>query len=321
MTKLLLSQDIHPEGRKMLEGSFDIIIPADTSQEALLRAAAGAEGIILRTTSGVTREVIAAAPKLKIISRTGAGVDNVDVAAATERGILVCNLPAVNNLSVAEHTIAMILSLAKDLPAMDRAVRSGAWKQRNAGRAVELEGKSLGVVGMGNIGSLVARKCALGLGMKILAYDPYAADKFKGEDYVFVPALEKLFAEADFVTLHCPNIPETKGMVTGKLLSSMKAGAWIVNCARGGVVDEGALYDVLKEKRIAGAALDVFSAEPPPPDSPLLSLENLIVSPHAAALTKEATIRMSTQAAAAVLDFFSGRRPRYVYNAKDLGLS
>ena len=321
MTRILLSQEIHPDGRKILDGRFDVFLPDDPSQEAFARAAVEAEGIILRTTSHVTAGIIAAAPKLKIVSRTGAGVDNVDLDAATARGILVCNLPAVNNLSVAEHAIAMIMSLAKDLPAMDRAVRVGAWKERNAGRAVELEGKTLGIVGMGNIGSLVARKCCLGLGMKILAYDPYVADKFAAEDYRFVSGLAELFAEADFVSLHCPNIPETRNMITRELLFSMKSGAWIVNCARGGVVNEEALYEVLREKRIAGAALDVFSAEPPPPDSPLVKLENVIVSPHAAALTKEATVRMSTEAAQVVLDFFAGKKPRYIYNAGALGLT
>ena len=319
MTRLLLSQNIHPEGRKLIDGKFDIVIPEDSSQEALTRAVANAEGIILRTTSSVTAEVIAAAPKLKIISRTGAGVDNVDIEAATKRKILVCNLPAVNNLSVAEHAIAMLFSLAKDLPAMDRAVRSGAWGERNAGRAVELEGKTLGIIGMGNIGSLVARKCYYGLGMKILAYDPYAADKFAAEDYSFV-SLQELFAQSDFISLHCPNIPETQNMVTRELLLSMKQSAWIINCARGGVINEEALHEVLRDKKIAGAALDVFSAEPPPKDCPLLKLDNVIVSPHAAALTQEATVRMSTEAARAVVDYFSGRVPKYIYNAKDLGL-
>ena len=320
MTALLLSQDIHAEGRKLIEGKFDIFLPEDTSQEALLRAVGRAEGMILRTTSSVTAEVVAAAPKLKIISRTGAGVDNVDVEAATGRGILVCNLPAVNHVSVAEHTVAMLLCLAKDLFGMDKAVRGGSWKQRNAGRAVELAGKTLGIVGMGNIGSLVARSCRLGLGMKILAYDPYVADKFKGEDYEFVSTLDSLFAQADFVTLHCPNIPETKGMIRRELLASMKKSASLINCARGGVVDEKALFDVLKDKKIAGAAIDVFSAEPLPLDSPLLGLENVILSPHSAGMTQEATIRMSTEAAAAVVDFFSGKRPKYIYNAKALGL-
>jgi D-3-phosphoglycerate dehydrogenase len=318
MTRILLSQEIHPEGRKIIDGKFDIVLPPDTSQEALEAAVKDAEGIILRTTSAVTRKVIDAAPKLKIVSRTGAGVDNVDVAAATERGILVCNLPAVNNLSVAEHAVAMIMSLAKALPAMDRSVRGGNWKFRNTNAAVELEGKTLGIVGMGNIGSLVAKKCRHGLGMRILAYDPFTADKFKAEDYEFSPNLDRLFAEADFVTLHCPNIPETRGMVTRELLRSMKGSAYFVNCARGGVVDEAALVEVLKEKRIAGAGIDVFETEPPAIDNGLLGLENVILSPHAAALTKEASIRMSVEAAVAVADYFAGRPPKHVYNAKDL---
>ena len=318
MTQILLSQNIHPDGRKLLDGIFDIIIPENSSQKALLSAVSQAEGIILRTTSSVTAEVIAAAPRLKIISRTGAGVDNVDVQAASDRGILVCNLPAVNNLSVAEHTIAMILSLAKDLPAMDRAVRKCDWGQRNSGRAVELEGKTLGIIGMGNIGSLVARKCRLGLGMKILAYDPYVADKFAAEDYRFVSSLPELFAQADVVSLHCPNISETQDMVGRELLFSMKSGAWLVNCARGGVVNEQALYEVLRDRKIAGAALDVFMKEPPPEDCPLLTLDNVIVSPHSAALSQEATVRMSTEAAQAVVDFFCGRRPKHVYNANKL---
>ncbi|MDR0877875.1 MAG: hydroxyacid dehydrogenase, partial [Treponema sp.] len=313
MTKILFSQEIHPDGRKILEGKFDISLPADTSQEALERAVKDVEGIVLRTVSSVTKEVIDAAPKLKIISRTGAGVDNVDIAAANARKILVCNAPLANNLSVAEHAIALIFSVAKDLSVMDTAVRNVEWKARNSGKPVELEGKTLGIVGMGHIGSIVAKKCKLGLGMNILAYDPYVADKYAGQGYVFADTLEKLFAEADFVTLHCPNIPETKGMITRQLLFSMKPGAWIVNCARGGVVDETALYDILSQKKIAGAALDVFSVEPPPADCPLLSLGNVIVSPHSAALTQEAAIRMSTEAAAAVLDFFSGKRPKYVY--------
>ncbi len=318
MTRILLSQEIHPEGRKILEGKFDIYLPRDTSQEALVEAARDADGIILRTTSSVTREVIENAPRLKIVSRTGAGVDNVDVQAATERGILVCNLPAVNNLSVAEHTLALMLSLAKALPAMDKAVRGGSWKQRNAGQAVELEGKTLGIVGMGNIGSLVAKKCRYGLGMRILAYDPYTADKFASEEYEFSATLERIFSEADFVTLHCPNIPETQGMVNRSLLFSMKPDAYFINCARGGVVDEAALIDLLSERRIAGAGIDVFAVEPPASDNGLLRLDNVILSPHSAALSREATVRMSTEAARAVEDFFSGRRPKYVYNAKEL---
>jgi D-3-phosphoglycerate dehydrogenase len=320
LTRILFNQEIHPDGRKILEGKFDIFLPEDDTQEGLIKAVREAEGMVLKTVTAATREVIKAAPKLKIISRTGVGVDNVDVEAATEQGILVCNTPAANNLSVAEHTLAMILSLAKDLPAMGRAVRNGGWKQRTANKAVELSGRTLGIVGMGNIGSLVAKKCEYGLDMRILAYDPYAADNFPREDYEFTPGLTELFSRSDFVTLHCPNIPETRGMINRELLGVMGKDAWLINCARGGVVDEEALIAALREKRIGGAALDVFALEPPAPDNPLLAMENVILTPHSAALTREAAVRMSVDAAAAIVDFFSGKQPRYIYNKKALGL-
>jgi D-3-phosphoglycerate dehydrogenase len=301
---------------------FETVIPdysaPDSSARSLTGALERADGMILRTNIAMTRALIEKAPRLKIIARTGAGVDNVDIEAATERGILVCNTPAANNLSVAEHTLALLLGLAKDLPAMEKAVRSGAWKQRNSGAPVELAGRTLGIVGMGRIGSLVARKCAIGLGMKILAYDPYAASSFADTDYTFTPTLEALFAASDFITLHCPNIPETRGMVTRALLFSMKKSAFLINCARGGVVDEDALLEALREKRIAGAALDVLAAEPPPADSPLLKLDNVLLTPHSAALTQEASIRMASEAAQAVVDYFTNKAPKDVVNRKDL---
>ncbi|AST57922.1 2-hydroxyacid dehydrogenase [Thermoanaerobacterium thermosaccharolyticum] len=314
MRKVLLSQEINPEGIKILEGKFEIVVAPDTSQETLMKKAKDVDAIILRTTSKVTKEVIENAPKLRIISRTGAGVDNVDVNAATERGILVCNLPAVNSLSVSEHAIAMILHLAKQLSVMDKAVRSGNWKVRSLNLPIELDGKVLGIVGMGNIGSSVAKKCHDGFGMKILAFDPYVKERFKDFDYTFTDSLETLFRESDFITLHLPNIPETKGMITKDLIFSMKKSAYLINAARGGVIDEKALIDALKEKRIAGAGLDVFQIEPPNLDNELLKLENVILSPHSAALTQEASTRMAVEAAQAVVDFFDGRQPKYIYN-------
>ncbi|TYP57853.1 hydroxyacid dehydrogenase [Thermosediminibacter litoriperuensis] len=318
MIKVLLSQEIHPEGKKLLEGKFEILTAPDTSQQTLISMVKDVDAIILRTTSKITKEVIENAPKLKIISRTGAGVDNIDVKAATERGILVCNLPGVNNLSVCEHTLAMIMHLAKQLSFMDKAVRKGNWNVRNLNLSVELEGKVLGVVGMGNIGALVAKKCHYGLGMRILAYDPYIKEKFIDCEYEFTDTLEELFRKADFVTLHCPDTPETKGMITRDLIYSMKPTAYLINTARGSLIDEQALIDALKEKRIAGAGLDVFIEEPPKLNNELLKLENVILSPHSAALTKETTIRMSTEAAKAIVDYFEGRQPKYIYNIKEL---
>ncbi|ADD02827.1 D-isomer specific 2-hydroxyacid dehydrogenase NAD-binding protein [Thermoanaerobacter italicus Ab9] len=319
MKKVLLSEEIHPDGRKILEEKgIEIITAPDVKEETLISMVRDVEAIIVRSKAKITKGIIENAPKLKIISRTGAGVDNIDVNAATEKGILVCNLPAVNSLSVAEHTIAMILHLAKQLSLMDQAVRNGNWEMRNSNISVEVEGKTLGIVGMGNIGILVAKKCHDGLGMKIVAYDPYVKEKFKDYDYRFVDSLEELFKESDFVTLHCPDIPETRGMITRELIYSMKPTAYLINVARGTVIDEQALIEALKEKRIAGAGLDVFQQEPPSRDNELLRLENVILSPHSAALTKEATVRMAVEAVQAVIDYFEGRQPKYIYNYKML---
>lgn len=318
MIKVLLSQEIHPEGRKLLEGKFDVKVAPSAAEAELIEAVKDVEAIILRTNAKITRKIIENAAKLKIISRTGAGVDNVDVDAATEKGILVCNLPAVNNVSVAEHAVALIMHLAKQLSAMDKAVREGKWSIRNSNIAVELEGKILGVIGMGSIGALVAKKCHDGLGMKILAYDPYTKERFKDCDYEFVDDLKELFRRADFVTLHCPDTPQTRGMVTRNLIYSMKTTAYLINTARGTLIDEKALIDALKERRIAGAGLDVFTEEPPEKDNELLKLDNVVLSPHSAAMTKEATIRMSTEAVRAVIDYFEGRQPKHIFNSNEL---
>jgi len=312
MTKILLSQEIHPSAKKLLEEKFEVITAPDTTQETLIEMVKDVDAIILRTTSKITKKVIDNAPKLKIISRTGAGVDNIDLKAAAERGIVVCNQPGVNNVSVAEHAVAMILHLAKQLSKMDAAARNGNWGIRNKNLAVEINGKTLGVVGMGKIGSRVAKMCSA-LGMKVLAYDPYVSEELK-QQYEFT-TLERLFKESDFVTLHCPNTPETKGMITEALLYSMKPTSYLVNTSRGDVVDEAALIKVLKEKRIAGAGIDVFHQEPVSLDNELLKLDNVILSPHSAAMTREATINVAIGAVNAVIDFFEGRTPKYIYQA------
>ena len=313
MTKVLLSQEIHPSAKKLLEDKFEVVTAPDTTQETLIEMVKDVDAIILRTTSKITREVIENAPKLKIISRTGAGVDNVDLEAAEEKGRIVCNQPGVNNVSVAEHAVAMILHLSKQLSLMDASVRGGNWSIRNKNLAVEINGKTLGVVGMGKIGSLVAKLCNA-LGMKILAYDPYVSEELK-QQYEFT-TLENIFKESDFVTIHCPNTPETKGMITEALLNSMKPTAYLINTSRGDVVDEAALIKVLKEKRIAGAGLDVFHKEPVNSDNELLKLDNVILSPHSAAMTKEATIKLAVGAVNAVIDFFEGKTPKYIYKGK-----
>jgi len=315
MIKVLLSQEIHPKGRELLEEKFEVITAPDISEKTLINIVKDIDAIILRTASKITKKVIDNAPNLKIISRTGAGVDNVDISAASERGILVCNLPGVNNVSVAEHAVAMIMHLAKQLGRMDSAVRNGNWNIRNQNLSVEIEGKTLGVVGMGKIGSLVAKMCSA-LNMKILAYDPYVNEELK--KYYEFTSLKKIFEESDFITLHCPNTPKTKGMITESLLYSMKPSSYIINTSRGDVIDEKSLIKILKEKRIAGAGIDVFHKEPIDLNNELLKLDNVVLSPHSAAMTKEATIKMAVGAARAVIDFFEGMTPKHVYNVNEL---
>lgn len=319
--KVLLSEASRDTGVDLLESKgFEVLVPAENSQEAFEAQLPEAEGIVLRTNVQMHAQAIAKAPNLKIMARTGAGVDNVDLDAATKRGILVCNLVGINSVSVAEHALSFILSLGKQLPFYDKAMRTGEWKLRRSKAGIELEGKVLGVAGIGNIGARVARMCHEGFGMKVMAFDPYAKDKFAGYDYTFVDDLEALFSQADFVTLHLPSLPETKKVVNKELLSVMKPTAYLINTARGDVIDEEALADALREKRIAGAALDVYEEEPPAEDHPFVGLSNAILTPHVASLTKEVTVKASYGAAKAIVDYAEGRTPDFVYNGKDLGL-
>lgn len=312
MKTILLSQMIHPAGYEMIKDRFNVVTPPDPTQATFDALALEADGIVLRTNLKVSGEVIRAAKNLKIISRTGAGVDNIDLAAADKAGVMICNTPAVNNVSVAEHAVALMLSLAKQLPLLDTCVRTpDRWKERLKNHGVELFGKTLGVVGIGAIGSLAARICANGFGMRILVFDPYA-DPSRFPEYAFV-GLPELFSSSDFITLHCPSLPDTRGLVNHELIGRMKPSAYLVNCARGDVVDTAALYDALAHGRIAGAGLDVFAEEPIPTADALLSLPNVIVSPHAAALTKEASQKMSIEACRQVIDYFEGRTPPFVY--------
>lgn len=317
--RILLSEDINPAGKKLLEGKFELIIAPDTSKETAMKLVQDVEGVILRATTRFDADVIAAASKLKVIARTGVGVDNVDIKAASERGILVCNFPGMNDLTVAEHTIVLIMGLAKKVAYMHHAVKTGNWAERFSPDLTEVEGKTLGVIGLGRIGRLVAKKCRDGLGMNILAYDPYVTDRNDFE-ISFTDHIEDLFRKSDFVTIHVPNLPGTKGLVSSDLLGMMKQTAFLVNTSRGEVIDEPALIQALKSNQIKGAALDVFSEEPLPENHPLMFLDNVLLSPHCAGSTWESNVRIAIGAAQAVLDVLEGRRPdeKYIYNKKEL---
>jgi D-3-phosphoglycerate dehydrogenase len=316
---VLISESLHSEGLRLLEErDFLITTLSENSQRAFEEALPDAEAVVLRTNVAMTRDSIDKASKLKIIARTGAGVDNVDVKAATAKGILVCNLVGVNSVSVAEHTVALILSLGKQLPFFDRSVRAGDWQARRAKVSLELRGKTVGVVAMGNVGAKVAQMCHEGFGMRILAYDPFVQDKFADYDYRFVEDLRTLFGESDFVTLHCPNLPETRGLAGREMIGVMKPTAFLINAARGEIIDEPALIEALRERRIAGAGIDVFATEPLPIDHPLCKLDNVILTPHCASLTNEVTAQSAVGAAQAIIDFADGKEPQFVFNKREL---
>lgn len=315
MKKVLLSKAINPAGMKVLEGKVEPVILSDFNIETIKKMVTGVEGIILRTNIKLTREIIDAASNLKIISRTGAGVDNIDVAAATEKGILVCNAPGVNSISVAEHALALILALAKQLKIVDKAVHTDNWKIRYASKAVDLDGKTLGLVGIGRIGSLLAKKCRLAFNMKVIAYDPYVKE---AEEIELCSNLDQLFSQSDFISIHVPYTKETHHLVDDRLLSLMKPDGYLINTSRGSVVDEKALIEILKNNSIASAGLDVFEKEPPSLDNPLLKFKNVITTPHLAGLNRDCEGKLAIEAAQAVIDFLEGRQPKHIYNKKEL---
>jgi D-3-phosphoglycerate dehydrogenase len=279
---------------------------------------ARAHGIVIRT-APFTEADFHAAPHLRVIARHGVGVDNINVQAATARGVAVLNTPLANVDSVAEHALACMLALARGLLKADRATRSGQFARRDELVGIELKNKTLGIVGFGRIGQEVARRCHLALDMRILAYDPYQTPEALKEQGVEArEELEALLAEADVVSLHLPLTPETRGLISAKEFCVMKPNAFLLNLARGGVVDEAALHDALEEGQLGGAALDVFESEPPQEGHPLFSLENVILTPHSAAHTKEAFWRMATQAAEAVLAYLRQERPKHIINPQVL---
>ncbi|MBW7922813.1 MAG: phosphoglycerate dehydrogenase [Rubellimicrobium sp.] len=269
-------------------------------KDGLLAAIADYDGIAVRSATKVTEKLIAAAPNLRVIGRAGIGVDNVDVAAASRRGIIVMNTPFGNSITTAEHAIAMMFALARQIPAADASTRAGKW-EKSRFMGVELTGKVLGVIGAGNIGSIVIDR-ARGLRMKVIAHDPFLGDERADALGVEKVELDDLLARADFVTLHVPLTDATRGLLSRERLERTKKGVRIINCARGGLVDEQALADLLRSGHVAGAALDVFAVEPAV-ENPLFGLENVVCTPHLGAATREAQENVALQVAEQMADY------------------
>ncbi len=318
---ILLPQPLETAAVQRLEAAGHTIVTASDAQpETVLPLLRDAHAVILRTGIAMTRELIEAAEDLMVISRTGGGFDNVDIKAATTHGVIVTSNLGVNTISVCEHVLALMLSLAKQLPRLDQAVRSGDYAIRYQNLSRDLYGKTLGLLGFGRIGLQVARACQALFNMKVLACDPYLADEVRALNSELVTFVDKeqLCRLADVISVHVPLTDETRHALSTAEFKLMKTDAIVINSSRGAVIDERALADALQNQAIGGAGLDVLAQEPPEPGNPLLKLENVIFTPHSAALTNECVIRMATDAADRTLEVLAGIRPCNVANPEVL---
>ncbi|MEY3617514.1 MAG: D-3-phosphoglycerate dehydrogenase, partial [Actinomycetota bacterium] len=286
MARILVSEEIAAGGLDRLRAAGHTVdVRLDLTSETLPSALKGAHALIIRSATQVTAEVLEQADELIVVGRAGIGLDNVDVEAATRRGVMVVNAPQSNIVSAAEHTMALLMSSARNVPQAHAALKAGRW-ERSKWEGVELSEKTLGIVGLGRIGKLVAQR-ALAFGMRLVAYDPFVSADRARQMSVEMMSLEELMAQSDFITVHLPKNKETKGIIGTDMLNRAKPDLRVINVARGGIVDEAALAEAVRTGRIAGAALDVFDVEPCT-DSPLFALDNVVVTPHLGASTREA---------------------------------
>ena len=298
--KVIVADKISERGVQLLrQAGWNIVL---TTKETLTKEIADADALIVRSATKVTAELLEKAPRLRVVGRAGVGVDNIDLAAATKRGVLVMSTPGGNAVSVAEHTFALMLSLARQVPRLDKAIHEGRWEKSSAA-GTELRGKTLGLIGVGRIGSEVAVR-AEAFDMRVLGYDPFISEAAARELSVELVALEKLLAESDFISLHTALSAATQNLINAGAIAKMKKGARIINTARGELVDEAALAEALKSGKLAGAALDVF-VEEPPKSSALTTMPNVVATPHVAGSTTEAQEEVGTQIAVQVKDYLA----------------
>ena len=321
MYKVTVVGRLYEDGHRLLQERSDLLEVSqvlDLSPASIADGVAGADAIILRTVA-MPNETLARAPELKIVSRFGVGTDNLDLAYLSARKIPVAIGLGANDTSVAEHTLMMMLALAKDAVAGDASIRSGNWNWRVGLPAHDLRDKTVLIMGFGRIGQRVGKLCAA-FDMKVLAFDPFMSES-PVADVTMVDDFRTTLPVADFVCLHMPATPQSRNMIGEAELAAMKPSAFLINCARGGIVDENALAHALENKTLAGAACDVFAVEPPDPAHPLFRQERTLFSPHIAGLTEECSARMGLYAAQHVIDFFEGKLdPRVVVNREVLAV-
>jgi D-3-phosphoglycerate dehydrogenase len=324
MFRILVVEHIHQAGEAMMAQKAELVFPKPQNLEGILAVIGDCDALVVRNTP-ITRQIMEAAPKLAVIGRHGVGYDTVDIRAAAELGIPVVYTPASNTESVAELAIGFILALCRKLIQANAAMQSGELISDTVTMAImarqkglithNVWGKTLGVIGVGRIGSSLSKKMIAAFDMRVLGYDPYVnAETFAGYGVEKMASLEEMLPQCDYVAIHCSGGAETRHLMNERTLTLMKPSAYLVNTARGTIVDERALIEALQGKRIAGAAIDVFDPEPPRLDNPLLHMENVIVTSHLGAMTEESLHNMATMVAQGVLDVLEGRPPQYPVN-------
>ena len=312
MPKVLIADPLHPEGEVLLRTEAEVDVKVGLKPAELVTNIGEYDALMVRSETQVTSEVLEAGQRLQVVGRAGIGVDNIDLEVATRLGIAVVNAPTGNTIAAVEHTLALMFALARNVPQAYASLRQGEWR-RGDFVGIEMRNKVLGIIGLGNIGREVARR-AQSLQMRLIGYDPFTAPDYARRFGVELVSMEQLLAESDFITIHTPLTDATQNLIGRQELAQVKPSARIINCARGGLIDEGALLEALNEERVAGAALDVFAKEPPG-ENPLLRHPRVVATPHLGASTAEAQIEVARQAAEQVLMVLRGEPAPYTVNA------
>ena len=308
---VLIPSDISQPGKDYLrDKGYTIKMGRGLDEQTIMEDVVDCDALLARN-EHITRKIMEAGNRLKVISKHGVGLDKIDLDAARELNIYVTNGPLSNTVAVAEHTMMLILACAKKLVYFDNAIRSGDYDIRNRVKGMDLEGKTLGLLGLGKIGGLVAKKAIHGFGMRVMGYDPYLPVERRDPELTYCDTMEEIFQQADIISIHMPSTPQTRGSIDNRLIALMKPTAYLINAARGDLIREEDLVEALRSGAIAGAGLDVFCEEPPQADNPLFQLHNVTVTPHNAALTQETTDRMGLHAAIGIDEVLSGRQPSW----------
>ena len=312
--KILVTDPLAPEGLEVFKNAegFEVDVKIGLKPDELKKICHAYDGWVIRSGTKITADLIEAAKNLKVIGRAGVGYENIDADTATKKGIVVMNTPGGNNVTTGEHTIALMMALARHIPQAVASLKGGKW-DRNKFVGVEMCNKTIGVIGLGNVGRIVAERAAA-LRMKVIGFDPFIAAENIARMGVQPGTLDDVFTRSDFITVHVPLTPDTQGLINKAAFAKMKRGVRIINCARGGIVDEADLAEAIKHGKVAGAALDVYVDEPPPPEHPLLNLDQVITTPHLGASTDEAQLNVAIAVAEQMVDFLAKGVVRYAVN-------